>query len=94
MAQELRANSIQCYSNSQLMVNQVLGEYQARGTKMAAYLAKVKKELFAFEHGLIEQIPREKNANVDTLTKLHLWGGRDFGAGAGRVLGKTKHRGS
>ena len=37
---------------------------------MASYLAKVKKELSAFEHGLVEQIPREQNANADALAKL------------------------
>ena len=38
---ELKAKAIQCYSDSQLVVNKILGEYQARGIKMAAYLAKV-----------------------------------------------------
>ena len=37
---------------------------------MAAYLAKVKFELSAFGQGSIEQIPREQNANADTLAKL------------------------
>ena len=59
VAQELKARAIQCYSDSQIVVNQVSGEYQARGTKMAAYLAKVKKDLSAFEYSLDEQIPRE-----------------------------------
>ena len=70
VARELKASSIQCYSDSQLVVNQVSGEYQAQGTKMAAYLAKVKKELSAFEHSLVEQIPQEKNSNADALAKL------------------------
>ena len=48
VANELKASSVQCFSDSQLVVNQVLGEYQARGPKMAAYLAKVKAELSAF----------------------------------------------
>ena len=59
IAQELKASSVQCFSDSQLVVNQVLGEYQARRPKMAAYLAKVKVELSMFERGSIEQIPRE-----------------------------------
>ena len=37
---------------------------------MAAYLAKVKKELSEFEYSLVEQIPREQNANDDALAKL------------------------
>ena len=59
VAQEVKASSVQCFSDSQLVINQVLGEYQARGPKMAAYLAKVKAELSTFERGSIEQIPRE-----------------------------------
>ena len=70
VASELKVNSVQCFSDSQLVVNQVLGEYQARGAKMAAYLAKVKVELSAFGRGSIEQIPREQNANADALAKL------------------------
>ena len=52
------------------MVNQVWGEYQARGTKMAAYLAKVKGELSEFEYSFVEQIPHEQNSNADALARL------------------------
>ena len=48
VAKEIKAKAVQCYSDPQLVINQMLGEYQARGTKMAAYLAKVKGELFEF----------------------------------------------
>ena len=54
VVKELKEKAIQCYSDSQLVVNQVLGEYQARGTKMAAYLAKVKGELSEFEYSYVE----------------------------------------
>ena len=70
VAQELKASSVQCFSDSQLVVNQVLGEYQARGARMAAYLAKVTVKLSTFERGSIEQIPREQNSNADALAKL------------------------
>ena len=56
------------------MVNQVSREYQVWGTKMAAYLAKVKKELSPFECILVEQIPQEQNANADALAKLATFG--------------------
>ena len=42
VVKELKEKAVQCYSYSQLVANQILGEYQARGIKMAAYLAKVK----------------------------------------------------
>ena len=46
------------------------GEYQARGPKMATYMAKVKGNLDQLEQYTIEQIPREQNMNVDALAKL------------------------
>ena len=56
IAKELKAKAIHCYSDSQLVVNQILGEYQARGTKMAAYLEKAKTSLEHFEFYAIEQV--------------------------------------
>ena len=47
------------YSDSQLVVNQVLGEYQARGLKMVAYLNKTKDLLAQFEKYTLQQIPRD-----------------------------------
>ena len=57
IAKGLRAKAIHCYSDSQLVVNQVLGEYQGRETKMAAYLEKAKAALEHFEYYAIEQVP-------------------------------------
>ena len=45
------------YSDSQLVVNQVLGEYQARCLKMVAYLNKTKDLLAQFEKYTLQQIP-------------------------------------
>ena len=70
VARELKAKAIQCDCDSQLVNNQALGEYEARGTKMEAYLAKVMGELFEFEYNTVEQIPREQNRNVDALARL------------------------
>ena len=53
-----------------MVVNQVLGEYQARGIKMAAYLEKVKATFGGFEFYAIEQVPREQNSNADALARL------------------------
>lgn len=52
------------------MVNQILGQYQARGFKMMAYLSKVKDSLAQFNRYSIQQVPREKNSNTDALAKL------------------------
>lgn len=58
------------FSDSQLVVNQVLGEYQARGVQMKAYLAKVQEMLHALQRYTIRQVPREQNSNADALAKL------------------------
>ena len=53
-----------------MVVNQVLGEYQARGTKMVSYLAKAQEMLHNFKKFAIQQVPREKNSSADALAKL------------------------
>ncbi|XP_052172223.1 uncharacterized protein LOC127788152 [Diospyros lotus] len=40
LAKEIRAESLEIFSDSQLVVNQVRGEYQAKDIKMVAYLQK------------------------------------------------------
>ena len=70
MATELKAKAIRCFSDSQLVINQVLGDYQARGTRMAAYLERVKTALEDFEFYSVEAIPREDNALADALVRL------------------------
>ena len=42
LAKDMNIKVLDIYSDSQLVVNQVLGEYQARGLKMVAYLNKTK----------------------------------------------------
>ena len=70
MAIELKGKEIRCYSDSQLVINQILGDYQARGMRMAAYLEKVKTTFEDFEFYSVEQIPREDNALAVALARL------------------------
>ena len=42
LAKDMSIKVLDIYSDSQLVVNQVLGEYQARGLKMVAYLNKTR----------------------------------------------------
>ena len=70
MAIELKAKAIRCYSDSQLVINQILGDYQARGTRMAAHLEKVKTTFKDFEFYSVERIPREDNPLADALARL------------------------
>ena len=47
LAKEMKVDSLEIYSDSQLVVCQVTNEYQARDEKMAAYLQKAKDILSA-----------------------------------------------
>ena len=57
-------------SDSQLVVNQLLGSYQARDLKMASYLEHVKILRPTFEEFDIAQIPRLDNSHADALANL------------------------
>ena len=70
LAKELQVDSLMIYSDSKLVVSQVLGEFQARDDRMAAYLEKVKAELRNFPRHEVKHIDREDNANADALAKL------------------------
>lgn len=50
IAREIGVKALQIYSDSQLIVNQVLGEFHTKGVRLAAYLAKVMRLLNDFEY--------------------------------------------
>ncbi|KAL0302867.1 UNVERIFIED_CONTAM: hypothetical protein Sradi_6154800 [Sesamum radiatum] len=54
------ARRVRAYSDSQLVVSQAEGEYEARQEKMTKYLAKLREEIEKFEEFKLEQIPRDK----------------------------------
>ncbi|KAK4383524.1 hypothetical protein Sango_2724800 [Sesamum angolense] len=64
------AKMIVIYSDSQLVVNQVQGSYEARDEKMAKYFSKAKNMLGKFEEASVVQILRANNATADQLAKL------------------------
>ena len=70
IARELKVEHLGIVSDSQLVVNQILGEYQARGLRMEAYLAKAQELLHTLGRYTIRQVPREQNSNADALAKL------------------------
>ena len=57
-------------SDSQLIVNQLLGTYQARDLKMASYLQHVKTLQSNFKEFNITYIPKLDNSHADTLANL------------------------
>ena len=70
LGKEIKMESLEIYSNSQLIVCQVTDKYQARGEKIAAYLQKAKDLLSAFSSYTIQQVPRAQNIQADALACL------------------------
>ncbi len=69
-ARQLDAEYPQIFYNSQLVANQISGEYQARDERMSAYLLVVQSLLAEFELAQVVQISREHNTHADLLAKL------------------------
>ena len=61
LARELEVQDIEVFSDSMLIVNQVMGEFQAKEKRMAKYLEKEKILLGQFMSQLITRIPRSEN---------------------------------
>ncbi|KAK3008061.1 hypothetical protein RJ639_013198 [Escallonia herrerae] len=70
LAHSLRVDSLSVHSDSQLVVNHILGEYGAKDDRMAQYLQEVKTEAAKLKKFAIRHIPRNQNAKADSLSKL------------------------
>ncbi|XP_077222096.1 uncharacterized protein LOC143855935 [Tasmannia lanceolata] len=79
LAMELGAGKLKVYSDSQLVVNQVNGIYEAKGPRMKRYLQKVKEKLQRMREVEILQVPRDMNNQVDALSKIASEETHDFG---------------
>ncbi|KAK1356799.1 hypothetical protein POM88_050057 [Heracleum sosnowskyi] len=66
----LRVKSLKVCGDSRLVVSQVNGEFEAKDETMARYLKLVKAIMTQFDECYLEQIPREENMKVDTLSKF------------------------
>ena len=70
LVKEMGLQQLRVYSDSQLVVNKVRGDYQAKGENMAAYVRIAGEQLKGFEWFKIEQVPRIENAEADDLARL------------------------
>ncbi|XP_012833283.1 PREDICTED: uncharacterized protein LOC105954151 [Erythranthe guttata] len=70
LSQAAGARSLLIYSDSQLVVNQVMGMYEAKDEKMVKYLDLVHKLIADFERVEVKQVPRAENAAADKLARL------------------------
>ncbi|XP_064950466.1 uncharacterized protein LOC135604741 [Musa acuminata AAA Group] len=70
LALEMRVTDIRVITDSQLVARQLDGEYEARDSTMAKYLAQVKNLATKFVHFGLSNVPRSENQRADTLAKL------------------------
>ena len=69
LAKSLEARSILILGDSQLVMGQVNGAYEAKEGRMKKYLEKVLLLVKKFKEVNFVQIPREKNVEADVLAK-------------------------
>ncbi|KAK4394566.1 hypothetical protein Sango_1610900 [Sesamum angolense] len=69
-AQTAGAKYLRAYSDSQLVVNQVKGDYEAKGEKMIQYLSLIRTLCQKFEIFELQRVSRSNNEKADQLAKL------------------------
>ena len=69
LARSLEAKSVLVQGDSQLVICQVNGMYEAKEERMKKYLNKVRRLIKKFNEAHFVQIPREENMEADTLAK-------------------------
>ncbi|KAL0449405.1 UNVERIFIED_CONTAM: Ribonuclease HI [Sesamum latifolium] len=70
MAQDAGVSHLLAYSDSQLIVKQVNGEYEAEDETMVQYLQQIEELKTKFKSFQLHQIPRKENIKADSLSKL------------------------
>ena len=68
LAEAARATSVVIHCNSQVITNQVSGDYECKGERMKKYLEQVKKKVEDLQAKII-QIPISENEKADLLAK-------------------------
>ncbi|KAL0385967.1 UNVERIFIED_CONTAM: Ribonuclease HI [Sesamum radiatum] len=70
MAKEAGVSHLLAYSDSQLVVRQANGEYEAKEESMVKYLHQIEELKTRFKSFKLRQIPREENIKAQSLSKL------------------------
>ena len=68
LARAAGATSVVIYCNSQVITNQINGDYECKGERMKLYLNQVRKKVDDLKAKII-QIPRGENEQADRLAK-------------------------
>ncbi|HIB04553.1 MAG TPA: ribonuclease HI family protein [Candidatus Marinimicrobia bacterium] len=67
---ELKISKIDIYSDSELIVKQINGDYKIKNDRMKVLHSRVISELKRLNHWTITHIMREKNIRADELSKM------------------------
>lgn len=70
LALALLASKLEIYSDSQLIVGHIQGEYKAKDECMAQYLTKVRDTLNQLNEWVVKRIARTENVQVDALARV------------------------
>jgi ribonuclease HI len=70
LAEDIGAEEVKIYTDSQLVASQVSGEYQAKDERLAEYLTLIKGRLAKFKRVEVQHVPREHNSRSGVLSKL------------------------
>lgn len=76
-AKKLGFESIHVRSDSELMVNQVKGQYRVKAANLKPLFASARDKLTGFSAWSIEHVRREKNKRADQLANLSMDARRD-----------------
>jgi len=64
------ADSVQAFSDSQIVVSQLNGEYKVTDDTMASYVRQERDATMLLKHFSTTHIPRSENQQADGLSKL------------------------
>ncbi|GAU42950.1 hypothetical protein TSUD_142870 [Trifolium subterraneum] len=70
LAKEMEVSDLKAKSDSQLVTNQVSGEYQTKDPQLIRYLEKVRGLAEQFDNFELIHVPRDQNSRADLLSKL------------------------
>jgi hypothetical protein len=84
------AKNVEVRSDSQVVVSHVQGLVEAQGEKMIQYLNKVREYQANFDRMAMTKIPREKNVQVDSLSKMGFGTGPNVKTSTNKVVVQTE----
>ncbi|XP_072064442.1 uncharacterized protein [Arachis hypogaea] len=70
LEKEVSTTKVVAFSDSQVVISQINGEYQAKDPNMRRYLEKINEYLGQFPKTEVRHITRELNSRADALSKL------------------------